>query len=458
MVKTAVLNLSSALLLALSCTLQAADTGSAREPVLGLDSMQIQDTSPKDSPGNNGETAPATDEIEQNIKKYQEAVLETESTSGAYGDKLWEELVGLATAQQNAGRYQAAVASLNQALHVNRVNHGLHNLEQEPIINLLIKNNTALHDWKALEQNYQYLYWLYRRVYGENDMRLLPGINRIGLWHLKAYSTGKTANPFADLLAAQSMYNDAVHIIEINRGENDPEMIPPLNGIMLTNYLMAIHASGTDNAEALRSSFNMSNQPFSRCDDFSFYRRNPLFDGCSGSMGMNNDERDRQQIIILSYHEGKKALKRTIDIYKNNPALPAVEHAMAYIRLGDWYMLFNRPSAASSEYTKAYVLLNNTDAVTREKLFGTPKQLPELQYTPVDDNKPKPDGKYVLVSMDVSKNGRVRNIQVVESQPPNDKNLIYLATRSLRQTRFRPRIENGKPVATTGYKKMIVFE
>ena len=456
MVKTAVLNLSAALLLTLSSALQAADTGSAREPVLGLDAMQIQDTRPKDSPGNNGETAPVADEIEQDIKKYQEAILETERTSGAYGAKLWEQLVGLATAQQNAGRYQAGVASLNQALHINRVNHGLHNIEQEPIINLLIKNNTALKDWKALEQNYQYLYWLYRRVYGENDMRLLPVINRIGLWHLKAYTTGKTANPFADLMTAQSMYNDAVHIIEINRGKNDPEMISPLNGIMLTNYLMAIHASG--NNEGLRSSFSISNQPFSRCDDFSFYRRNPLFDDCSGSMGMNNDERDRQQIIILSYQAGKRALTRSIDIYENNPALPAVEHALAYIRLGDWYMLFNRPSAANSEYTKAYAQLKNTDDMTREKLFGTPKQLPEVQYNPVADNKPKADARYVLVSMDVSKNGRVRNIQVVESRPPDDKNLINLATKSLRQTRFRPRIENGEPVATSGYKKMFVFE
>ena len=173
---------------------------------------------------------------------------------------------------------------------------------------------------------------------------------------------------------------------------------------------------------------------------------------------MNNDDRDRQQIIILSYQAGKKALKRTIDIYKNNPALPAVEHALAYIRLGDWYMLFNRPSSANSEYATAYALLKDTDAATREKLFGSPKQLPELQYSPTDDNKPRAGDKYVVISMDVSKSGSVRNIQVVESQPPNDKNLISLATSSLRHTRFRPRLENGEPVSTTGYKKMFVFE
>jgi len=425
----------------------AADNGSVREDVLGMDSVKILDTDGRGPAGITAETAPSATENELDIKRYQEAILETEKNSGAYGDILWEQLVGLGAAQQNAGLHADAVASLNQALHINRVNHGLHNLEQEPIIDLLIKSNTALSDWKALDQNYQYLYWLYRRVYGEKDIHLLPVIDRVGLWHINAYNQGESNNPLAHLLAAQDLYTDAVHIIETNKSENDPGLIAPLYRIMLTNYLIAHNLSSSYPA-----------QSDLRCSGSLFSRHDPFSDDCNYARGMTQDEVNRQDLFSISYRTGKKALTRIIEVYEKNPALPVTEHAMAYIRLGDWYMLFDRPSSAISTYAMAYTMVENIDSAVREKLFGAPRSLPETQPFLNGNDARKPAQKYVVVTMDITDTGKVRNVQVVESHPPNDDHMIFLVRNSLNTARFAPRFENGEPVPTSGYRKKFVFE
>ena len=452
--KSTTSRLSSIVLLCWSGVALAAGTDSDRQDLLGLDGVEISGKTNSTVMRDEGEAGQAESEYDLTIKKYQQAIHETQKNHGAYDDKVWEQLVGLGVAQQNANHHLEAVASLNQALFINRINHGLHNLDQVPIIDLLIKSNTALSDWKALDQNYHYLYWLYRRVYGENDMRLLPVITRVGLWHLNAYQLGDSDNPLAHLMAAQNVYSDAVNIIEVNRGELDPGEISPLYGIMFTNYLMAVYASTSPDSDELRTSIAISNQSYRRCTSSYFSRRDPFFDDCYDQQYMDEEEANRQEVISASYRNGKKALTRMLDVYEKNPALPPEEHAMAYIRLGDWYMLFNRPSSATKTYEKAYSLLESVQSDARERLFGAPRSLPEMHFalTTTENDEPGQDRNYVLVSVDVSKNGRPRNIQVLESNPPVDEAILRRAQRSVKNTRFRPRFENGQPVATYGYK------
>ena len=441
MVNSRFLILSSTLLLCLSGPAPAQDS------VSGMDSRKAPEPATPLSAADEQATTPAPAAADLTIKKYQDAVLSTERTRGAYDDSLWEQLVGLATAQQKAGRDADAVASLNQALHIHRVNHGLHNLGQEPILNLLIKSNSALSDWKALDQNFHYLYWLYRRVYGDNDTHLLPVIDRVGQWQLRAYRLDTKGNPLDHLQAAQDLYSDAVHIIETNQGKYAAEIVKPLYGIMLVNYYIARDLNFV--------TYDPSN---SMCGTRSFFHRDPFFDDCYGNRQMSDEELNRQEVISSSYRAGKKALNHMLEVYENNPDLPVLDHARAYLYLGDWYMLFNRPSSALSTYARAYEMLGNTNSDLKQKLFGAPRSLPETQFLTQTALKTNAVEKYVVVTMDISRTGKARNIQVVESQPPGDKKLAALVRDSLRDTRFAPRFVNGEPVATTGYTKKFIFE
>lgn len=374
----------------------------------------------------------------QSVEEYEKVIQELQKSHGVYYEPIGEELIGLGLAYKNLGQYKEALQALNRSLYINRINHGLHNPNQVPLLELVIEINTALGDWEALDRNYHYLYWVNRRTYGENDPRLLPVIDRLGLWNLNAYSLESNPIPFKHLLTADSLFHDAVKIIETNYGQYDPRLINPLYGIAMTNYRIASHASSSMDFDEIRTSTR------------SLYRMERMLE----------EQEARQELISDSYRTGKKAILRITDIYANNPELPPDAHGIALIHLGDWYLLFNRRMTAGETYEIAYAKLKESGMQPEDidSLFSTPRSLPALR-PPIEHREEEDNSPYVIARFDVSKNGQARNIEIIESNLPENKLLIRQAKRTIAATRFRPKIEDGQPVATAGVNiKYVIHE
>lgn len=380
-----------------------------------------------------------TAEARRSISQYKQTIDELQRTHGVYHDQLGEQLLGLGLVYRNQGQYQEAIAVLKRSLHINRINKGLHNTSQLPILELIIETNTALSDWQALDQNYHYLYWVHLRNYGDKDPRLLPIIDRLGRWHINAYQMQSDELLFRHLLDADALYKNAVAIIETHYGQSDPRLIDPLYAITLTNYQKAAHASNLDNSADIRSSYSS--------------RRN--------RRRLSEQEIAQQNLLADSYRTGKNAMTRIIDIYESNPQLPSDSHALALIYLGDWYQLFNKRTTAMMSYQQAYAFLSEhqTDTLDIDELFARPRTLPAIKlplpYKNKQDNKNK---QSVLASFNVTKTGRARNIQIIESDPADDVSLRRRAKKTIKSTRFRPRLENGKPVETTDVSIRYIFD
>ena len=61
----------------------------------------------------------------------------------------------------------------------------------------------------------------------------------------------------------------------------------------------------------------------------------------------------------------------------------------------------------------------------------------------------------MLVTFDLTTNGRTANVEVVESQPPGFKD--ETATRAMGQSRFRPRIVDGEIIEASGLVRDFTF-
>lgn len=396
--------------------------------------LQQGTADPSGSGFNTGETGTEPEQSRHTVVEYQNSIKELQRAHGAFYDGISEKLIGMGLAYRNLGQNKEAIEVLNRALHINRINHGLYNDSQFPLLELIIQTNTALGDWQALDQNYHYLYWVSRRIYGDDDPRLLPVIDRLGRWHLNAYSLAPDSIPFNHLLAADRLFQDAVHIIEQNYGPEDPRLITPLYGLVMANYQIASHANVA-----------------TMYDDLHFTRVNSSF--MDDAM---EEVRASQELMSESYRDGKNAMLKILDIYSNNPDLPGVDQGTAMILLGDWYLMFDRRSAARETYATAYSKLQESgiQKVEINKLFAQPHSLPALQlptdYQATQDDNNSSNGGYVIAKFDVSKNGWAKNIEIVESSPADDIPLRRRAKDSIRTTRFRPRLENGQPVATAG--------
>ena len=376
-----------------------------------------------------GDISPRQQELRHAVTQYRKNIKELQKTYGAFYDQIGENLIGLGLAYRNLGQNREAIQAFNQALHINRINHGLYGASQLPLMELIIQTNTALSDWQALDQNFDYLYWVNRRLYGDDDPRLLPVIERLGRWNLQAYSLTSDPAPFKHLLDAAELFQNAVRIIEQNYGTYDKHLINPLLGLAMADYQIA---------QQIRLDVTYEDHGFNT--------------GFPGDMEQEMYEvRNQQTVFFNGYHDGQKALSRITDVYSKNPELSKRDYGRALVLLGDWYLLFDRRTAASKTYALAYAKLQDSGMGKEDinRLFGRPQSLPDFRLS-AENQPPDNNGDYIIAKFDISKYGRARNIEIVKTSVADSDSLRRRAKDTIRAARFRPRLENGQPVATPG--------
>jgi len=404
------------------------------------DSLQLTETSATTA---SKATSPATDDAKnevlmQSVDRYQKSVNELQKQHGAYAEGLGEQLVGLGLVYKNLGQYPQAIAAFNRSLLVKRVNLGLYTLEQIPILDQIIATNTAAGDWTALDLNHQYLYWVYLRNYGIGDPRLLPVIDRVGYWHLQAYTYDNQTDGYNHLEEANYLFHSAIAIIENHYDPDDQRLLDPLFGIVLVNYQVKA---------ALNANFGSISDSVS------------IFDDGTGKV-------DASDIYFYSnnaYRTGKEALLRIIDIQAHNQDSVSSTTRIGLVNLADWELLFDKRDTANDTYAQACAQLAASGMAKAEinTLFAQPRSLPALQGPPPGMREPAPQdmgGNYVLARFDVSPSGRPTNIEIIEASPADNKVMQRRARQRIRTTRFRPRLQDGQPVETTNVSIRYEFQ
>lgn len=369
--------------------------------------------------------ATSSKQRDHSIKEYERTIERLMSEYGVYDDRLAEQLLGMGLSQQRQGDHPAAIDSFEQALHLDKVNNGLHHLQQAALIELLIESHTVLGDWEQVDGYQQYLYWLHLRAYGESDPRLIAVLERLGRWHLRATELETKSPVMVHLRKASHAFNKAVIIGEAAHGLNDPRLLGPLYGFALGSYYVAVAAQDP---------------------------------GTGARAGTYNESLARVELVARGYREGRTALRRMADIHAVNNETPPEARGIALTLLADWYLLFNRKQSARIAYEEAYSALVSEGVEHQhiQQFFSRPKALPALRFPAEDGNEDAATPKaaeevneprtYALASFYVTSSGRPRNIKILESQPAGDLSLQRRARRAIRSMRFRPRMENGTPV------------
>jgi len=368
-----------------------------------------------------------------------EVLRDLQGRYGPYDPAFGEALVGVAMSYREAGRHAEAVELLERAVHVKRVNEGLHSPGQVDLLNLLIDTQTEAEDWSGLNQSYMYLYWLVRRNKDLASPELIANLYRIGKWHVRAYALDTGEIPGAHLRHAAAAFETAAELQARRYGENSAELVDPLLGLALVQLRLASYAETADSREELRFA-------------------------TSPTRAFMHEEMERQEAILSSYRKGRDALRKVVEIHKTHAELGAADTARAMTYLGDWYLLFNRRQSAADAYQEAYALARDAgvDEEQMAALFERPNILPALRFaheyggSPEADDIENPDT--VTASFDVSASGKVRNIRILEVKGEDARALERSAKRQLARARFRPRMQDGEPVATDGMKLRYVFE
>jgi tetratricopeptide (TPR) repeat protein len=427
--------------------------------------------------------------LRRTVALYAERVIQLEAENGAYNNELEEELASLGQAFYGLGEFQQALDVYTRALHINRINQGLHNINQLPILELIIKANTELNNFEELDKNFSYLLWIINRNYDANDIQRVPAYLRAANWHMDAYDITTPPESIQHLIIAANYFSKATDVIESAKGPDDPELINSLYGIVNANFkLVEPYGFIADIDSFISGKLNpLLPSNFDSDFDSEEYSRNAYraLDYSQDHLSrIVQDEKYTFSLVQNSYKSGRNALLRIINIHEKNPDLPPLSYAYALTHTGDWYLRFYKRRFAMGYYQQAYQILSANEYGDQAiyNLFGRPRSLgtfeeqPEFEFERVKiissiditDEAEKleirlndeilNDKKFVLAQFRVTKYGAVRNLEILAANPADNVRFRRMARNTINSTPFRPRMENGQPIVTDNVKILYRFQ
>ena len=364
----------------------------------------------------------------EDIRQYSVIVGDIELSGGAWDRALAEELSALGSLQQLQGNHVGAIETLNRAVHINRINEGLHTLEQVPVVESMIDSYAAVSDWANVDLYNNYLYFVQKRAYGTNDPRIIPVLDRLANWNIQAFTVGYGESLGMRLSTAQILFNAAARMVNVHFGKTDARLVELKTNVAKSAYLV------------------------SRFPEYMIELDRPENRTMEDILRESLNEQSRMQ--PRGFQSGEQALLDIIDYYsEDSDDVYVIAEAIA--NLGDWYTIFERRNAASDRYNQAYLLLAEMDDGEEliQQLFGQVIPIPTFgiptNLEKASTNDAEPQGLrsgYADLAFDVTANGVVRRLQMLsEADEENSLPLTWLR-REVRTSYFRPLVVDGRPV------------
>jgi hypothetical protein len=348
-----------------------------------------------------------------------DAIARIESSDGAYAADLSEQMLSLGLALQQQERHGEALDVFKRGVHLARINDGLYCAAQIPLLQGEIKSAMALQEYGRVEELQQYLYRVQERNPAggaERAEALLQQAN----WQFKAYQLGVGEQAAQRLVTMWDLYRQAWSELSTSAGESSPALLPPLYGLLRTQYLIVEYR---EENEPSGSAFN-TGRAHSAANQFRAYR-------------------------AKSYDLGRSVILAIYRIQQSNRGADSDEAIQALVSLGDWAQWNGRRDDATSSYQLALAELAARDAAQEEEpqLLVEPVPLPDM-----NGLKPLPmpvsaDQGDILLEFGVDSRGEVVDLDRLDTNEEYDGAASRLM-RALRRTIFRPRFQAGEPTGT----------
>ena len=380
---------------------------------------------------------PSDPALIRSIASYETRIAELESAAGPHAAGLVEARSSLGMLYQQAGDHGQAIAVLRDALQSVRVNEGLYSMNQVAILEAIIDSRVALGARDELRRDYEYLFWLYQRNYGERNAGLVPVIKKLGQRYFDLYNFSPPNTTVEPLIAADDLYAKALKIL--------PEDAPPRDRADILYKVAVInHHVAEDVQDPM-----LSHQEI----------REAMIPHGRGSPYVN-EAGVRQHYAYQSFYKGKRALKRIIETYEKTLPDGIMDYARALVFMGDWLTVQRRVLEGARLYRRAWAALaeHDADPALVDELFGEPQPIEQLPIPGETEIEIAEDSYYVDALLDVPKSGWPTNIRIQAVHPPEQTTLTRRAERGIAATRYRPRFRNGQPVATSDVPLRFVFK
>lgn len=336
--------------------------------------------------------------------------------------RLARAYAGLGSTYHDAQRHDLAVASFEQAVGLTRRHEGLLTERQLPLLRKYIDSLTELGRYADALQAQRYVLRIATRKYGESGIGIVPTLEEIGSWYARVGAYNQS----------RQVLKRAIGIVERSEGSQSPQLIGPL-----------VALAACDRKQLL----DPSQQPIVATPDAG---RSTMFH----EPGVT-DLGDYSATVLLA--EGEKALLRAAAIAEQQPDASLALIADVRTQLGDWYQGRGQAERALPHYLLAWQAAARADVRVEgkplaEALFGQPTLLqivrPEAWNRYAERPRDEIEVRTVTIDLTVDAQGRPQGGRVVNDS--GDGRRAEKTLGALRTARYRPRLEQGRPVDTPG--------
>ena len=350
---------------------------------------------------------------------YTRAITLVESSGRPLQARLGRAHAGLAATYHAGERHDLAVKEFEQAVALTRRQEGLLTEAQVPLVEQYIDSLTEIGKYSEAEQAHKYLLRIAARKYGPGSPQYAPSLERLARWYTRIGGYDQ----------ARAYLRRALAIVEDGEGEASPRLISPLVALAQCDQRQL-----SDPRQNLIASADAD-------------RAKVLQDPNTASYGAVNP--------AALVAEGERALLRASSIADAHADLPVAQVADVRTQLGDWYQSRGTPVQALPHYQRAWAAAARADRKVdgkplTEALFGKPVLLRISRAGSWDRYAARPpeqtEVRNVVLEFTVSAEGLPQRPTVIDDS--GDAKRAERVEESLASARYRPRFENGQPVAT----------
>ena len=338
--------------------------------------------------------------------RYSAAIEIIEDNNGILSAELINPLIGLGATYNDAGLHELGLRAYQNALHVNHVNGGFYNFEQIPVRNGLTESYRGLEELGKANFQQTVQVSIYKREYGQNNPAILPAMYKLADWYHRT----------AQFEKEQSIYSSVERIIKRSGGKIDPLLV---------------------------KAYRRYGEWYCRQE------RQELDEGIGA--GTQHSQRSTRSLAISK-------LKKAIEINDAQPEPNIARRGDLLVALGDCYITFGHSRRAVASYSEAWQTFAADPELYGERLeahFSKPKCVycKVIPATYPKSSRGRDTEKnsnifgdgIVMARYTVSDRGRVKDVEIIESDPPDlldDK-----VASALRNSYFRPEFQDGLPVS-----------
>ena len=408
------------------------------------------------------QTQTALSPAEQQASSLRQTVAALEAGGDTWHPLIAETMVSLARLMQQEENHVEALAMLERAVHVSRVNNGLFSMEQIPALDMQVESHMALGQWAEADSLRQYHFYIHSRSMEPDDPDLIPALIKYAEWHLQSFVDRRVdVMPVTRAIDAYQLYSVALSIAD---AQPEPAAWPRERYLQRMAYIAwQLSLAGPQMRPEV------------------MYARTRQVDDDWVERMTNGKHSLRPSTFAL----GEEALTRIIEQREAHLAEAAADSAVrrdllkqyveSVLELADWHLLFSRRQGSSEIYQQAWDLVADEDENLKKEVFGkvvfipafdeylqpellqaasanTPDLATALVAAPAGQHaEPAHNWPWVDMKFDLTRYGRVSNVELLNSSTEISHNVRRQMITGLRDSPMRPVVSEAGLENSSGW-------